>query len=191
MKYLALLRGINVGGNNIIKMANLKASFEKLGCTDVSTYIQSGNVIFSSSKSEANLSKLIESALSKTFGYKASIVLIKQRELKRILDSKPKNFGSKPTTYRYDVMFLKKTAHRKTSTKRNLLSRRSRPSLCRKWRVVFFPTHKPHKSKPDKQNHSVAYLQTDNDSKLEHDAKVISAYIKDFPNLPFLQKTSI
>jgi uncharacterized protein (DUF1697 family) len=117
MKYLALLRGVNVGGNNIIKMADLKACFEKLGCTEVTTYIQSGNVIFSSSKSEANLSKLIESALSKTFGYNASIVLIKQRELKRMLDSKPKNFGSEPTIYRYDVMFLKKPLTAKQALK--------------------------------------------------------------------------
>ena len=46
--YLALLRGINVGGNNIIKMADLKACFEQMGFEDVSTYIQSGNVIFAS-----------------------------------------------------------------------------------------------------------------------------------------------
>ncbi|NCP46313.1 MAG: DUF1697 domain-containing protein, partial [Flavobacteriales bacterium] len=47
-QYLALLRGINVGGNNIIKMVDLKACFEKMGFTDVKTYIQSGNVIFTS-----------------------------------------------------------------------------------------------------------------------------------------------
>ena len=45
-KYLALLRGINVGGKNIIKMADLKAAFEEMGLNDVQTYIQSGNVIF-------------------------------------------------------------------------------------------------------------------------------------------------
>lgn len=45
-RYLALLRGINVGGKNIIKMADLKACFESLGFADVVTYIQSGNVLF-------------------------------------------------------------------------------------------------------------------------------------------------
>jgi uncharacterized protein (DUF1697 family) len=55
-KYLALLRGINVGGNNIIKMVDLKACFEKMGFLDVSTYIQSGNVLFSSP--ETSLTKL-------------------------------------------------------------------------------------------------------------------------------------
>ncbi len=117
MKYLALLRGINVGGNNIIKMVDLKACFEKLGCTDVSTYIQSGNVIFSSSKSEPSLCEVIEQALSKTFGYKASVVLIKQRDLKRIFDSKPKDFGTEPSAYRYDVMFLKKPLTAKQAVK--------------------------------------------------------------------------
>ena len=47
-QYLALLRGINVGGNNIIKMADLKACFERLGFTGVATYIQSGNILFKS-----------------------------------------------------------------------------------------------------------------------------------------------
>lgn len=45
-RYIALLRGINVGGNNIIRMSDLKASFEELGFSDVVTYIQSGNVLF-------------------------------------------------------------------------------------------------------------------------------------------------
>ena len=47
-QYLALLRGINVGGKNIIKMADLKASFEKMGFSNVVTYIQSGNALFQS-----------------------------------------------------------------------------------------------------------------------------------------------
>jgi uncharacterized protein (DUF1697 family) len=45
-QYITLLRGINVGGNNIIKMTDLKSCFESMGFTGVSTYIQSGNVIF-------------------------------------------------------------------------------------------------------------------------------------------------
>ena len=48
--YLALLRGINVGGNNIIKMVDLKATFEEMGFSDVKTYIQIGNVICSSDR---------------------------------------------------------------------------------------------------------------------------------------------
>ena len=47
-RYVALLRGINVGGKNLIRMPALKAAFEAAGFEDVSTYIQSGNVLFSS-----------------------------------------------------------------------------------------------------------------------------------------------
>jgi uncharacterized protein (DUF1697 family) len=65
-KYLALLRGINVGGNNIIKMADLKLAFEEMGFSDVSTFIQSGNVIFSSNSTDLNkLTETIEKDLSK------------------------------------------------------------------------------------------------------------------------------
>ena len=51
-KYIALLRGINVGGNNMIKMADLKAAFERRGFQRVSTYINSGNVLFDSELDE-------------------------------------------------------------------------------------------------------------------------------------------
>ena len=51
--FVALLRGVNVGGNNMIKMSSLKASFENLGFTEVSTYINSGNIIFKSRETDA------------------------------------------------------------------------------------------------------------------------------------------
>ena len=54
-RYIALLRGINVGGNNIIRMADLKQSFEELGFSEVTTYIQSGNVLFNSSEGDKQL----------------------------------------------------------------------------------------------------------------------------------------
>lgn len=107
MKYLALLRGINVGGNNIIKMVDLKICFEKLGLKDVRTFIQSGNVLFSSTGRPDALCKKIETALSKTFGYKASVVLTTQTELQLVVVSAPKGFGKNHLLYRYDVLFLK------------------------------------------------------------------------------------
>ena len=54
-KYVALLRGINVGGKNMIKMPELKQAFISIGMQGVSTYIQSGNVLFSSDKGEKEL----------------------------------------------------------------------------------------------------------------------------------------
>ena len=60
MKYVSLLRGINVGGNNIIKMADLKECFNDMGFANVRTYIQSGNVLFTASESTKALERKIE-----------------------------------------------------------------------------------------------------------------------------------
>lgn len=107
--YLALLRGINVGGNNIIKMVALKACFEKMGFSNIATYIQSGNVIFAvSAESEISLEEAIEQALSTQFKYKSCVVLIPFDILKQIVNQAPKDFGKSPDKYRYDVIFLKK-----------------------------------------------------------------------------------
>ena len=107
-QYVALLRGINVGGNNLIKMTDLKASFEALGFSDVRTYIQSGNVLFGvSGSNQARLTKQIEETLSKTFNYESRIVLRSLKQMKEIVARAPKDFGSEPATYRYDVIFLK------------------------------------------------------------------------------------
>ena len=104
----AYLRGINVGGKNLIKMTELKACFEALGFKNVSTYIQSGNVIFSAEKSaRTRLTSQVEEALSKTFNYKSRIVVRSYKEMKNIVAHAPKGFGSDPATYRYDVIFLK------------------------------------------------------------------------------------
>jgi uncharacterized protein (DUF1697 family) len=107
-RYVALLRGINVGGNNLIKMAALKASFETLGFRDVATYIQSGNVLFAASEAgAAKLALRIEAALAATFGYEASVVLRSHKELQAIVARAPARFGAQPDKYRYDVIYLK------------------------------------------------------------------------------------
>jgi uncharacterized protein (DUF1697 family) len=108
VKYVALLRGINVGGNNLIKMTDLRACFEKQGHDEVSTYIQSGNVLFASKKSGAlELCARIESSLTRTFDYRASVVLVSEKQLAEIVRRAPKGFGREPAKYRYDVLFLK------------------------------------------------------------------------------------
>jgi uncharacterized protein (DUF1697 family) len=106
--YLALLRGINVGGNNIIKMADLKACFENMGFTDVLTYIQSGNVLFKSDEPDKiKLTLEIEKVLSESFGYKSVVVLTTHDQLEAVIKKAPKGYGNKPEEYRYDVLFLK------------------------------------------------------------------------------------
>lgn len=107
-QYVALLRGINVGGKNLIKMTDLKACFEGLGFENVSTYIQSGNVLFSAAGSDqAKLTKQIEAALSKSFNYESRVVVRSYKQMKEIVAKAPKGFGSDQDTYRYDVIFLK------------------------------------------------------------------------------------
>jgi uncharacterized protein (DUF1697 family) len=107
-RYVALLRGINVGGKNLIKMAALKRCFEEHGFAGVSTFIQSGNVLFESAEADrARLAAGIERMLTAVFGYPASVVLRSRRDLQQIVDRAPAGFGARPALYRYDVLFLK------------------------------------------------------------------------------------
>lgn len=107
-RYLALLRGINVGGKNIIKMTALKEAFASMGLGDVVTYIQSGNVLFTSeSTNQKSLTEKIEKNLTEQFHYPARVVVISQTELHDIVHNAPPHFGSQPELYRYDVLFLK------------------------------------------------------------------------------------
>jgi uncharacterized protein (DUF1697 family) len=86
-KYVAFLRGINVGGNKIIKMEALRQVFESIGFTGVATYIASGNVIFESrSKSPAPLKSKIETALKKSFGHEVSVSLLDFEKLAALTD---------------------------------------------------------------------------------------------------------
>jgi uncharacterized protein (DUF1697 family) len=106
-RYVALLRGINVGGNNIIRMADLRACFESNGFDDVRTYIQSGNVLFDSSGVDPrDLTTRIEQMLSSEFDYGATVLLRSQSQFQAAVDGAPDRFGSEPEAYRYDVIFL-------------------------------------------------------------------------------------
>jgi uncharacterized protein (DUF1697 family) len=106
--FVALLRGINVGGRNLIPMAALRACFEQLGFDDVATYIQSGNIVFASAERRTpTLVVRIEELLSATFDYDASVVVRSRTQMRSIVDRAPRGFGAEPATYRYDVLFLK------------------------------------------------------------------------------------
>ena len=107
-QYLVLLRGINVGGKNIIKMADLKASFEAMGFANVLTYIQSGNVLIGSVEKDKDLlTATIEASLSQRFNFQARVVVVSQKELAAIIKSAPEGFGQDDENFRYDVIFLK------------------------------------------------------------------------------------
>jgi uncharacterized protein (DUF1697 family) len=107
-RYVALLRGINVGGNNLIKMIELRSSFAEMGFDNVESYIQSGNVVFSSKQTnKAKLTALIEKALSEAFNYESKVVVVSGSEMERVVAQAPKGFGKDPQQYRYDVLFVK------------------------------------------------------------------------------------
>lgn len=105
--YIALLRGINVGGNNIIRMAELRNCLQNQGYDEVQTYIQSGNVILESEleSTDAILSQ-IQSTLQNTFDYRNPVILIRYSELNRIISDAPPGFGQDNENYKYDVLYL-------------------------------------------------------------------------------------
>ena len=106
---VALLRGINVGGKNVIAMAALRAAFGAMGFTDVTTYIQSGNVLFTRrerSGGAPRLARQIEKALSAELGYTGVVVVRSQAQMRDVLTKAPRGFGRAPDRYRYDVLFL-------------------------------------------------------------------------------------
>ena len=90
MKYIALLRGINVGGNAIIKMTDLKKEVEDSGFTHVSTYIQSGNIVFESDQKEIDkITTRLAEALLKKFQFNSGIVVKTHEQLKKIISEVP------------------------------------------------------------------------------------------------------
>lgn len=103
--YVALLRGINVGGNSLIKMAELKICLQESGLENVSTYIQSGNIIFTSKKSEAELSRIINSAILKKFSLNISVVVISLPAYENIIKNVPAGWGE-DSEWKYNLLFL-------------------------------------------------------------------------------------
>jgi len=94
MKYIALLRGINVGGNNKVSMAELKVVFETLGFVNVFTHINSGNVIFESDiRDKVALVVICEKAIEKQFGFHVVCSVILAKELHDALGNAPSWWG--------------------------------------------------------------------------------------------------
>jgi len=103
-KYVAFLRAINVGGNAIIKMTDLKRMFESAGLENVQTYIQSGNVVFETEEKDIDaVAKRIEGQLEGAAGYKIHLFVRTMRELQAIVSKSP--FTAKSNEMAY-VAFL-------------------------------------------------------------------------------------
>ena len=90
MRYVCLLRGINVGGNTMIKMSELATMFESLEFESVKTYINSGNIAFNSAKTaEKKLVAKIEKAIEEKFGKKVAVMVREQKDLDRVVANNP------------------------------------------------------------------------------------------------------
>ncbi len=106
MVYVALLRGINVGGNSKVEMPRLKSTFERLGFTKVVTYINSGNVIFyDDARTSAQIVVDIEKGIQEYFGFAISVVVRDIDNVKKINDAIPKLWAN-DSDQKTDVMFL-------------------------------------------------------------------------------------
>jgi len=105
--YVAFLRGINVGGNNMVSMKALKEAFERAGFADVSTYINSGNVLFRSKATDARrLERQIDDLLTAGFGLTGKTVVRNQAEMEQLLKTIEKTWRPDPD-WRYNVIFLR------------------------------------------------------------------------------------
>lgn len=88
--YISLLRGINVSGKNIIKMDDLKKMYEKLNCKNISTYLQSGNVVFTAEENnKTELETKITGQIKNDFGYEVPVIVLTISDLKQITDNNP------------------------------------------------------------------------------------------------------
>ncbi|HJY66025.1 MAG TPA: DUF1697 domain-containing protein [Streptosporangiaceae bacterium] len=103
--HVALLRGINVGGRNKVPMAELREVVVSLGHTGVTTYIQSGNVLFTTSEDDpAKLAAALEAAIAEAFGVRSPVVVLSREDLARILDTNP--HPEEPNPKLVHVVFL-------------------------------------------------------------------------------------
>ena len=105
IKYFALLRGVNVGGKNIIRMADLKIAFERRGFQNVSTYINSGNIIFSSELDEDLIKEACENLISENFGMDIPVCVISADELIDALSHAP-DWWNNNSQARHDAFFV-------------------------------------------------------------------------------------
>ncbi|KOP68152.1 hypothetical protein AMS62_25050 [Bacillus sp. FJAT-18019] len=106
MVYVALLRGINVGGNNKIDMKQLKKSFEQVGMNNVVTYINSGNIVFTChTGTKAEISRILELSIQENFGLQIKVLVLNFDDMKTIMSVLPETWTN-DAKMKCDVLFL-------------------------------------------------------------------------------------
>jgi uncharacterized protein (DUF1697 family) len=106
-RYVALVRGINVGGHGVIPMAELRGLFESLGASEVSTYIQSGNVLFTDREADrARLTRRLEKGLAAALDRPVSVFVLTRDELEDAAACNPFDPATRNATQQCQLMFL-------------------------------------------------------------------------------------
>ncbi len=103
--YITLLRGINVGGKNKIPMGDLRQTFERIGMVDVTTYINTGNIIYRTDLSAEEQEQVIHDAIAGDFGLDIRVLIKSREEFKMIAESIPADWANNKET-KSEVMFL-------------------------------------------------------------------------------------
>jgi len=107
--FVALLRGVNVGGKNMIRMSSLKGSFERMGFEDVATYINSGNILFTAKEGDARkLERKIEAMLSSEYRLECKVVVRSYPEMSDLVESLPADWAG-DGGWKHNVIFLRHT----------------------------------------------------------------------------------
>ncbi len=112
MTYVAFLRGVNVGGKGIVSMAAIKEALVALGLSDVRTYINSGNVIFST-RAAQQLTARIEKALEQHTGMAIKVLVMDHKTLKKMVDAIPRNWVDDKTMRTYVLLLWKELDDRR------------------------------------------------------------------------------
>jgi len=106
MIYLALLRGINVGGKNKVEMPKLKSAFEQAGMSNVTTYINSGNVVFQDNRRKApKIASVLEEAIAADLGFEIKVLIRDLPAIRKVTKALPETWTN-DSTMRCDIMFL-------------------------------------------------------------------------------------
>jgi uncharacterized protein (DUF1697 family) len=142
--HVALLRGINLGGHKKVSMADLREVVASLGHADVATYIQSGNVVFSTEQSDtAALAAALEEAIAGTIGVQARVVVLSREDLAQVVRDNP--YAGEPNPRAVHAIFLSgrpgpELADQVTTAQEQVAQRGSRDTAEVIGRTIFLHT---------------------------------------------------
>ena len=173
-QYLALLRGLNVGGKNLVKMADLRAAFESMDFADVATYIASGNVLFRAPRQRReDLAARIESELTRGFGTELKVVLLTEAQLRGVVEGAPRGFGG--DSHLCDVVFVRKPLTVKKAFGAVEIAGGRRPCLAGEGRPLLLAARREGHEQPAQQGRLATRVQEHDPPQLEHDDEAAGA----------------